>query len=134
MQGWHYCKGRFLLAKILAYNKSALCRSASPVFSFVVENDLLLAQLLTTAWLTNPCNRAVLYHQAVGPHQEPVSTGWRHSLVWLKRVCAHGIGCLFFMIGSLYNTMKVGDERSTCVVPTSFFSKKKRNIAGKIAS
>lgn len=45
--------------------------------------------------------------------------------MWLKRVCAAGIGCLFFVIGILYNGMKVGDERSTCVVPTSSFSKKK---------
>ena len=53
--------------------------------------------------------------------------------MWLKRVCAAGIGCLFFVIGSLYDSMKVGDERSTCVVPTFFFFPKK-NIAGKIAS
>ena len=43
MQGWHYGKGRILLAEILAYNKSAFCRSSSPAFSFVVKNDLLLA-------------------------------------------------------------------------------------------
>ena len=55
MQGWHYDKGLIyyrtifrltklaflrarliLLAEILAYNKSALCRSASPEFSFVL--------------------------------------------------------------------------------------------------
>ena len=45
--------------------------------------------------------------------------------MWLKRVCAAGIGCLFFVIGSLYDSMKVGDERSTCVVPTFFFFQKK---------
>lgn len=46
--------------------------------------------------------------------------------MWLKRVCAAGIGCLFFVIGSLYDSMKVGDERSTCVVPTFFFFSKKK--------
>ena len=42
--------------------------------------------------------------------------------MWLKRVCAAGIGCLFFVIGSLYDSMKVGDERSTYCRENSFIN------------
>ena len=57
MQSWHYGKGlicywkaNFFLAEILAYNKSALCRSASPAFSFV------LFQTLSDLWLQHLFN------------------------------------------------------------------------------
>ena len=115
MQGWHYGKGR-----ILACNKSALCHRASPAFSFVVKNDLLLEseQYYTI--------RQLVPTKSLSPRGggTPLCGARGYECRW-NRVS-------FFVIESLYNSVKVGDKRSTCVVPTSFFPKK--NIAGKIAS